>query len=298
MSTPTDTTALNILDTQPPRPAASLVLVRDARPGLEVLMMQRPAEDRVLAGAHVFPGGKVDAEDGHDAMVERIDATEAVLHQRLGEPELTPREAAALHVAAIREAFEEAGVLLADQVTPAQALEARAMRRDGRGFVDVMQALNLRLDTDLMRPWSRWITPRMSSNMKKRFDTRFFLACLPTDQEVEHDTRETVGALWARPRAALERYWDASMDMAAPQVMTLAHLSRFSSVAQALAAMNGRTPPTIRPEPIEVPGVGRAVCYPGDPAHPEPGPVMPGPTRLHIVSGRFRPPGGFDDWFA
>ncbi|MFZ9407497.1 MAG: NUDIX hydrolase [Burkholderiaceae bacterium] len=294
----TDTTATLITDPQPPRPAASLVLVRDGAQGLEVLMMQRPAEDRVLAGAHVFPGGKVDAEDAHDAAVARIDAGEDLLHARMGEPELTPREAAALHVAAIREAFEEAGVLLADQVSAAQALEARAMRRDGKGFSEVMQTLGLRLDTDLMRPWSRWITPRMSSNMKKRFDTRFFLACLPPDQEVEHDTRETVGALWILPRAALVRYWEGGIDMAAPQVMTLAHLSRFASSAQALASMEGRTPPTIRPEPIEIPGVGRAVCYPGDPGHPEPGPVMPGPTRMHIVAGRFKPPGGFEDWFA
>lgn len=298
MNAPTDSTAIPLSDGQPPRPAASLVLVRDASAGLEVLMMQRPAEDRVLAGAHVFPGGKVDAEDADDAMVARIDAAESVLHQRLAEPELSLREAAALHVAAIREAFEEAGVLLADQVSEAQARQAQAMRRDGQGFVDVMTALGLRLDTDLMRPWSRWITPRISSNMKKRFDTRFFLACLPQGQSVEHDTKETVGALWTRPRAALERYWEGSMDMAAPQVMTLAHLARFSSVSQALASMQGCAPPTIRPEPIEVPGMGRAVCYPGDPAHPEPGPVMPGPTRMFIVAGRFKPPGGFEDWFA
>ena len=232
----TDTTATLITDPQPPRPAASLVLVRDGAQGLEVLMMQRPAEDRVLAGAHVFPGGKVDAEDADDDAVAGIDASEDLLHARMGEPELTPREAAALHVAAIREAFEEAGVLLADQVSAAQATQARAMRRDGKGFSEVMHTLGLRLDTDLMRPWSRWITPRISSNMKKRFDTRFFLACLPQGQSVEHDTKETVGALWTRPRAALERYWEGSMDMAAPQVMTLAHLARFSSVAQALAS--------------------------------------------------------------
>lgn len=284
-------------DLAPPRHAASLVLLRDAHAGLEVLLLERPSEDRVLAGARVFPGGKLDREDADDDLLARFDASPEALHARLGEPELEPRDAAALFVAAVREAFEETGVLLARGVDESRAIEARALRREGMGFGEVMATLGLALDASSMQPWSRWVTPKVPSQMRKRFDTRFFVARLPAGQVAVHDPSEAVAADWMGPREAIERYWAGEIDMAAPQIMTLAHLSRFADVGAAMADAAARVPPVIRPEPFEIP-TGRLLCYPGDPRHPVAARAMPGPTRLLFEQGRFRPESGLiEAWF-
>ena len=96
---------------RPPAPSASVALIRDDARGLQVLMMQRHGDADVLGGAFVFPGGKVDAEDAE--WIDRLDVEPALLHQRLAEPDLQHEEAAALYVAAVREVFEETGVLFA-----------------------------------------------------------------------------------------------------------------------------------------------------------------------------------------
>jgi len=280
----------------PPRPAASLVLLRDGPSGIEALLLERPSEDAVLAGAHVFPGGKLDPEDADDESLSRVDASPSHLHARLGEPELDPRTAAALFVAAIREAFEETGVLLARGADEPLAVRARLLRREGFSFGEVMARLDLRLDPTLMQPWSRWVTPKVPTMMRRRFDTRFFVARLPEGQLIEPDPREAVAADWMTPRLALVRYQDGAIDLAAPQIMTLAHLTRFADVGAALAEAALRPPPLIRPEPYET-QAGRVICYPGDPDHPVAQRAMPGPTRLLFENGRFRPPTGFDAWF-
>lgn len=285
------------VDTAPPRPAASLVLLRDDPSGLRVLLLERPSEDRVLAGARVFPGGKLDREDADEALLERLGVPPQALHARLGEPEIDAREAAALFVAAVREAFEETGVLLAREVDETRAGHARALRREGMGFGEVLERLDVSLDPSLMQPWSRWVTPKVPSQMRRRFDTRFFVARLPEGQIAVHDPSEAVAADWMGPREAIERYWAGEIDMAAPQIMTLAHLSRFADVDAALADAAARVPPVIRPEPFETP-TGRLLCYPGDARHPVAARAMPGPTRLLFEQGRFRPEhGGLDAWF-
>jgi len=282
-------------DPASPRPAASLVLLRDSPDGLEALLLQRPGDDSVLAGAHVFPGGKLDREDAEDESLSRIDSDPVTLQARLAEPELSPRAAAALYVAALREAFEETGVLLAGGADPALADRAGALRRQGLGFAEVLAELGLRMQTSALQPWSRWVTPRVPSMMKRRFDTRFFVARVPSGQAVVPDPREAVAADWLAPRAALRRYDAAGIDLAAPQIMTLLHLARFATVADALADAAGRGPPVIRPEPVET-AAGRLVCYPGDPAHPVRDRAIPGPTRLLFAGGRFAPPDG-QGWF-
>lgn len=283
-------------DTAPPRPAASLVLLRDDDSGLRVLLLERPSEDRVLAGARVFPGGKLDREDADEALLARFDVDPQVLHARLGEPALGHGEAAALFVAAVREAFEETGVLLARDVDEARAGQARALRREGLGFGEVLEQLDVSLDASLMQPWSRWITPKVPAMMRRRFDTRFFAARLPEGQVAVHDPSEAVAADWMGPREALERYWAGEIDLAAPQIMTLAHLARFGDVQAALAHAATRVPPLICPESVQTP-TGRMVCYPGDPRHPVAERAMPGPTALLFENNRFRPEAGFDAWF-
>jgi 8-oxo-dGTP pyrophosphatase MutT (NUDIX family) len=281
----------------PPRHAASLVLLRDAPEGLQVLLLERPREDNVLSGAHVFPGGKLDADDSLDSSLQRFDAELGSLHARLGEPELDIIQSCALFMAAVREAFEESGLLLVRGADEALAARARAMRHEGRAFSEILHSLDLSLDALSMHPWSRWVTPKTSTMMRRRFDTRFFVACLPQGQQISTDAREVVSAKWLAPRDALERYWASEIEMAGPQIMTLAHLSRYADVDQVMRDAATRTPPIIRPEPIDTEH-GRMICYPGDPAHPVAQRAMPGPTRMLVDGRRYGPLEGFDAFFS
>jgi 8-oxo-dGTP pyrophosphatase MutT (NUDIX family) len=272
----------------PPAPSATVVLLRDAGADLEVFLLRRHGQSEVLGGAYVFPGGKVDAEDSEWA--ERLDRSPAELHALLGEPERTPGEAAGLFVTAIRELFEETGVLLAD-LAPARAAEAWAALRRGPRFDELLAPLGLTLHAGALHPWSRWITPALSSVGRKRFDTRFFVATVPPGQRATHDEHEATESLWLTPRAALRQYWDGLIELAPPQILSLAHLARHRSVASVLAAAARRKPPCIRPEPRDVDGL-RVLCYPGDPWHSEREQMLPGPTRLAWRNKRFEPDAG------
>ncbi|MDB5945638.1 MAG: hydrolase [Ramlibacter sp.] len=281
----------------PVRAAASVVMLRDAPGGLEVFLIKRHGLSDVLGGAYVFPGGKLDSNDAQPDTVALLDQSPAQLHARLGEPELDPLAAAGLYVAALREAFEETGILYAAGAEAALAAEATALLREGRAFDAVITMLALRLNASELTPWSRWITPRVSAVSKKRFDTRFFIARAPTGQEATHDNHEATASVWLSPRAALRLYWDRGIDLAPPQIMGLAHLARHDSVASVMAQARSRLPPLIQPEPFEHDGM-RVLCYPGDERHPVSERALPGPTRLEYRDQRFQPVGGFDALFA
>lgn len=238
----------------PPLPSATVMLLRDAPEGLQVLLMRRHAASGVLGGVHVFPGGKLDPDDlAHPAP----DVPPALL-SALAEPALDAATAAALYLAAVRETWEECG---------------------------------LRLDVASLWPWSRWITPRQPSVTNKRFDTRFFVAAAPAGQDAQHDDHEATEVVWTTPRDALERYWAGAIDLAPPQIMSLAELARLQNVQQALALARSRPPALIEPEPFDENGC-RVICYPGDPRHSRRQPVWPGPTRLTHRNRRFEPEGG------
>lgn len=277
-----------------PRAAATVVMLRDTAAGLEVFLVKRHGQSDVLGGAHVFPGGKVDPEDAELDPALHLDCELALLHRQLGEPELDAGQAAALYVAAMREAFEETGVLFAHDCGPAQAAQAWTLLREGLAFDEVLATLRLRLCASQLLPWSRWITPVSRSVMGKRFDTRFFLAPVPAGQQARHDEREAVDSAWFTPALALRAYWDGQLALAPPQIMSLAHLAhlaRHASVEAALAQARSRRPPVIQPEPLDEDGE-RWVCYPGDERHPVRERALPGPTRLRYRDGRFEPAGG------
>lgn len=272
----------------PPAPSATVVLLRDAADGLEVFLLRRHGQSDVLGGAYVFPGGKVDPEDAEWA--DRLDLAPGELHALLGEPQLTPLQAAGLFVTAIREVFEETGLLFAD-LSPQQAREAWAALRQGPRFDELLGPLRPRLIASALRPWSRWVTPTLSSVGRKRFDTRFFIATVPPGQHPGHDEHEATESLWLTPRTALRQYWDGLIELAPPQIMSLTHLARHRSVASVFAAAAARRPPCIRPEPRDVDGL-RVLCYPGDPWHSEQQQMLPGPTRLTWRNKRFEPDAG------
>ncbi len=161
----------------------------------------------------------------------------------------------------------------------------------GTAFATALQLLGLPLSTASVQPWSRWVTPRVPSMMSKRFDTRFFVAAAPAGQDAVHCTFEATEAVWVAPRAGLERYWAGEIELAPPQIMSLAELARLGDVAQVLATARGRRPALIEPVPFDVDGE-RVICYPGDPEHGVREPAWPGPTRLTFRNRRFEAEGG------
>ncbi|WP_426146759.1 NUDIX hydrolase [Polaromonas sp. DSR2-3-2] len=283
--------------TTPLRPAATVVLLRDAAAGLEVFLMKRHTLSDVLGGAYVFPGGKVDAADA-ELDIAHLDQPLPVLHAGLNEADIDERTAGGLYVAAMREAFEESGVLFAQGLGAQDIDTARvaALLREGHGFNAVLARMSLRLQTRSLVPWSRWITPTAPSVMSKRFDTRFFVSAVPAGQVAVHDNHETTDSIWLSPRMALQQYWDGQIALAPPQIMSLAHLSRHASVDSVLTQARSRLPPLIQPEPFDLEG-GRVICYPGDVRHPVRELAMPGPTRLYYRNQRFEPGDGFDSLF-
>jgi 8-oxo-dGTP pyrophosphatase MutT (NUDIX family) len=230
----------------PVKPAATVMLLRDTDGGIEVFMLRRNAAAAFAGGMYVFPGGRVDPADGDGDV--------------------------AFVVAAIRECFEEAGVLLAVD-------EAGSMVRDGHpvlehrhdvhdGSVD-MHALaadhGLRLAVDML-PWvSHWVTPRRETT--RRFDTRFFAAAMPDGQSSVHDDHETVASMWVRPTEALARGEAGELMLMPPTVKNLEFLAAHETVAAALdASWSIGTPPCILPKVrTGKVGMNAVVALPGDP---------------------------------
>ena len=281
-----------------PRPAASVILLRDSAEGLQTLLLHRNTQLVNMAGIYVFPGGKLEYADSAADSLALLDQSPELLHQQLGEPATDQAMAVGLYVAALREVLEECGMLLIPPAcTPTAPEQARCLLNEGLGFSQALSRLGLRLATQQLTPWSRWITPKVPAVATRRFDARFFAALAPADQTATHDNQEATDSLWIHPRAALERYRDGTMDLAPPQIMTLAELARHQTAAQALDAAQRRRPPTI--EPHTLPGEGHTVhCYPGDPLHPIPTRALPGPTRLLMRQRRFLPEAGFEAFFS
>lgn len=285
----------------PPRDAATVVMLRDGAAGLEVLLMRRHTDSAVLGGAYVFPGGKVDPADSARDLLARLDHPCAELHPLLGEPSQSVDAAASFFVAAAREAFEESGVLYASRAGQPLATDQQHTAFDaigaGQSFADMLAGHQLRLDTALLAPWSRWVTPRQPTMMNRRFDTRFFLAVVPHEQEARVDDFEVTEARWLTPRAAIGQYLAREIDMAAPQIVSLLHLGRYANAAEALADARTRRPPLIEPASFEEDGA-RIVCYPGDPRHPVREAAFPAhvPTRLAWREKRFDAPRGLANY--
>ena len=279
-----------------PRPAATLILLRDGAHGVEVLMLKRHGLSDAFGEAFVFPGGKVDAADAAlGTSPDAIDEAPAALHARLGETEVDAAGAAGLFVAAIREAAEEADVLIGQGAEPQATSAALAALREGAPFATALASTRVRLLASALHPWARWITP-VGRLQPKRFDARFFVAREPPDAVARHDGRETTEAAWLRPRDALERYWARDIALAPPQIMTLAHFTRLGDVDGILAEARRRTPLHVQPHVLDEPA-GMTLCLPGDPDHPVSTRAMPGPLRLAVRSARFEPEGGFDAFF-
>lgn len=267
-----------------PRDAATVVLLRDTPAGFEVFLVRRHAKSGFMGGATVFPGGKLDDQDRDPRILSRVTGRSGEETGRvLNEPD-APERALALFVAAIRETFEEAGVLLAE-VSRIDAIAAERERMErGASFADVLEALDARLRLDWLVPLSRWVTPAVEP---RRFDARFFLTRIPPGQTAARDARETTESHWLSPADALASDLADRILLPPPTLRTLENLSVHAAIDEALAAARARALPLVRPVFVDDDS-GPSLVLPGDPAHTETERVVPGTTRFVLENGRFR----------
>lgn len=240
-------------------PAATILLVRDGGQGLEVFMVVRHHQIDFASGALVFPGGKVDPKDTNGNVRSRVDGVEGMDDWQFS-----------LRVAAIREAYEECGVLLARSERNGALVDAArltalqpqraALNRNEIGIGDVLEREGLRLAADMLTPFAHWITPNM---MPKRFDTHFYVAAAPSDHLAVHDGSESVDSVWIRPSDALAEAEAGKRTIIFPTRMNVSKLGRFNHVADAVEA--ARSTPVVTVEPrVERRDSGAVLCIPAE----------------------------------
>ena len=237
-----------------PVAAATILLLRDGAHGLEVFMVKRHHQIDFASGALVFPGGKVDPHDGDPALRKHADGAGALDDLHLG-----------LTACAIREGFEESGILLARSQGRAEYIDAAAatalapwrprLNASEVGLVEFLSKENLRLACDALIPFAHWVTPTF---MPKRFDTYFYLAATPEGQLGHHDGSESVDSVWVNPLAAIE---DKRWTIIFPTKMNLLKLGKAKTVAEAIAT--AKSAPVVTVEPKVMPkGDGQVLTIP------------------------------------
>lgn len=264
--------------TRPTRDAATVLLLRDGDSGLEVLMQERHLETDFVGGALVFPGGAVDPDDGDLPPGRWRGADLARVGAALGADEAG---ALALLVAAARETFEEAGLLLAvdaDGSTVGADLLARpdvaavraelAARDDGGDLAALLEAHDLVLDLGALEPFAWWVTPE---GMHRRYDTRFFVTAVPAEQAdaASGDAVETMSARWLQPAQVLEDGRAGRWTVIFPTRRVLEQLAAFDDVAAVLDAARGDRLGIERIQPEVVRVDGRVLVQTGDGRPPE-----------------------------
>ncbi len=224
-----------------PRPAATVITVRDGVNGYEILMLRRNLNSDFVGGAYVFPGGGVDESDaGPAAQRLAYGLNDADASRRLG----LERGGLAYYVACLRELFEEAGLLIVCDEhgeavrlgDPAAIARLAASRRDVNAgtlrFIDMLDREGLLLDLRGLEYVAHWVTP---VGPPRRYDTRFFVALAPVNQVATHDAGETVADQWIRPREALDAQARGDFEMILPTIKNLeaiAHLRTSSDVLE------------------------------------------------------------------
>jgi 8-oxo-dGTP pyrophosphatase MutT (NUDIX family) len=278
-----------------PIPAATVVLLREREPSFEVFMLRRHHQIAFMGGAYVFPGGRLDATDApapnDEEWLRGMDSVDA----RLG---LDPQRAVAHGVAAVRELFEEAGVLLARAADGAMLTFAdpNERARYERHRHDVHQhRLTLRelaareritIALDELIPFAHWVTPAIEP---RRFDARFFVARVPPHQHPVHEERESTESRWVTPADALDLSRRDEIWLPVPTWQTLRALAPLPSIDTALDW--ARQQPIVRTEPVfHEEGGEKMFLVPGDPLFPtEAGQFVGEETRFVFDGSRWRP---------
>ena len=239
-----------------PRPAATVVILRDAPAGPEVFMVVRHHEIDFASGALVFPGGKVDKPDSDPFWQDRA-------------PKVGAAPDHAFWIAAARETFEEAGLLLArkrgaktllsqhDTHRIIGAYRAKLLKNEGT-FADMIRGEDLEIATDVMVHYAHWITP---TGVPKRFDTHFLMVAAPADQIGAADGSESVDGLWISPAQAIADADAGKRTLVPATRMNLSKITPFKTVAEAMAATRASKVVTVQPL-VERRPDGRAVKIP------------------------------------
>lgn len=262
-------------------------MFRDSIAGPEVLLVRRHERAGDFANASVFPGGLVEATDADPELAppeSGFSAPRALAE--LGEP-LPEADARALYVAACRELFEEAGLLLAMPIDGEAFGRLCALRGGLQAGTESFRAILAResfvLALGQLLPFARWITPEFQP---RRWDTRFFAAEAPPGQLAVCDGQETSEAVWLRPTAALAAYRAGDHLLAPPTFRVLEDLARFTTVAVTLESLRGTGPPRpILPVPLRS-APTRTLLYPGDRDYP--GGAATGTNRIILDGGRWK----------
>lgn len=261
-----------------PLPAATVTLVRDVPRGLEVLMLQRSHSLKFMPGVYVFPGGALDAADHAPEVHSRcVGLDDAAASRALG----IERGGLAYWIAAIREAFEEAGILMAyDASGGLVALQGQSAERylehrrtlgQGHGaFGAMMRSEQLQLATDRLIYFGHWITP---VGAPRRYDTRFFIAIAPEHQEATHDNHETIAHVWMRPQEALDLCARETLNMRFPTIRTLERFVACTTTEELFATVSAA--PVVRALLPRITREGKSVL-PGEPGYEEAGAVEGG----------------------
>ena len=235
--------------TVPIRDAATVVLLRDGATGIEAWLLTRVTQMVFAAGMTVFPGGRVDEADG---LLPFAGVGAATVAERF---QCTLDEARRLLGAAVRETFEETGVLLT--VPRVDLSGARTDVEAGRvSFGDLMRANGVAVDSSALHPWARWVTP---AGEVRRYDTRFFIGAIPESAEAQDVTTESSEAGWVPVRDALDQAQQGLRKMLPPTLATLASLLPFATVSEALATADSRPLDAIRPS-IKLTEDGRVIA--------------------------------------
>lgn len=254
----------------PARPAATVVLLREGRGEVEVLLLQRTRTSGFVPGAWVFPGGRVDPADADPRAIALVDGlTPSGAARRLGLPSGDP-PAIAYYLAAVREAFEETGLWPGPGGGPdpsdPRVMELRnALMAGETELGEAVEALGVRIPGDSLEYTAHWITPIQEP---RRYDTRFFAAVVPGGREARIDPREMSGALWLPASEALRRRRAGGLPMVFPTIHTLEALAGEPDPGTFLQRVRGHPVPTILPRLVRT-ATGVALRIPPpDPSHP------------------------------
>ncbi|MGH2795812.1 MAG: NUDIX hydrolase [Actinomycetota bacterium] len=257
----------------PARDSATVMLVRDGAEGLEVFMLERHLRSDFAGGAYVFPGGTVDQRDLDADAASFLDGPS--LPDAADHIDAPHDRALGFYLCAIRETFEEAGVLLASRDGTAVRLDDADEEKRFAVYRDEFNARQgslaklaadegLRYSGDLLHYYARWITPEFAP---KRYDARFFVATMPEGQVPLHDDVETTASTWIRPADALAQAREGSFSIIFPTRKTLESLAGFSKADEVIASTEGREIPAILPTVVLADGHAKV--------------VLPGDTTLH-----------------
>jgi len=295
-----------------PKKAATVILLRNKEPGgFDVFLLKRHEKSSFMGGNYVYPGGRVDRDDGSLEICSLSKGMTFEEAQKVLRGTFSPEESFAHWVAAIRELFEEAGVLLAydqngklfqprNQDERDKFLLYRKLLQEGKiNICEIAQKEDLLFALNQLHYYAHWITPEAQS---QRFDTRFFLTRYPSGQEASYDQKETTAGIWITPKKALEENLKRDVILSPPTLKTLEDLSRFESIEDIFHSLKKEDIQPILPILMKISN-NALIVFPWDPEYEIfrkgeiPSPINHGrpsqsgdnTTRLLMVGNRWLP---------